>query len=39
MLKLVIYAVMNRIYSNEGYQKAYKRDINFMYLLEGMPAP
>lgn len=31
MLKLVIYAAMNRIYSS--------RDINFMYLLEGMPAP
>ena len=39
MLKLVIYAVMNRIYSSRDIQKACKRDINFMYLLEGMPAP
>jgi len=39
MLKLVIYAVMNRIYSSSDIQKACKRDINFMYLLEGMPAP
>ena len=37
MLKLVIYAVMNRIYSSRDIQKACKRDINFMYLLEGMP--
>ena len=39
MLKLVIYAVMNRIYSSSDIQKACKRDINFMCLLEGMPAP
>ena len=39
MLKLVIYAVMNRIYSSRDIQKACKRDINFMCLLEGMPAP
>ncbi len=39
MLKLVIYAVMNRIYSSRDIQKACKRDINFMYLLEGVPAP
>ena len=39
MLKLVIYAVMNRIYSSRDIQKACKRDINFMYLLEGMPTP
>jgi len=39
MLKLVIYAVMNRIYSSRDIRKACKRDINFMYLLEGMPAP
>ena len=39
MLKLVIYAAMNRIYSSRDIQKACKRDINFMYLLEGMPAP
>jgi transposase len=39
MLKLVIYAAMNRIYSSRDIRKACKRDINFMYLLEGMPAP
>ena len=39
MLKLVIYAAMNRIYSSRDIRKACKRDVNFMYLLEGMPAP
>lgn len=39
MLKIVLYAAMNRIYSSRDIQKACKRDINFMYLLEGMPAP
>ena len=39
MLKLVIYAAMNRIYSSRDIREAWKRDINFMYLLEGMPAP
>ena len=39
ILKLVIYAAMNRIYSSRAIRKACKRDINFMYLLEGMPAP
>ena len=33
MLKLVIYAAMNRIYSSRDIRKACKRDINFMYLL------
>ena len=35
MLKLVIYAAMNRIYSSRDIRKACKRDINFRYLLEG----
>ena len=39
MLKIVIYAAMNRIYSSRDIESACKRDINFMYLLEGMPAP
>ena len=39
MLKLVIYAAMNRFDSSRDIRKACKRDINFMYLLEGMPAP
>jgi transposase len=39
MFKIVIYAAMNRIYSSRDIESACKRDINFMYLLEGKPAP
>ncbi len=39
LLKIVIYAGMNRIYSSREIEKYCKRDINFMYLLEGNPAP
>lgn len=39
MLKLLLYAYMNRTYSSRDIQLACNRDINFMYLLEGMPAP
>ena len=39
MLKIVIYAAMNRIYLSRDIESACKRDINLMYLLEGMPAP
>ena len=39
MMKIMIYAAMNRIYSSRDIETACKRDINFMYLLEGMPAP
>ena len=39
MLKLIIYAAVDRIYSSRDIRKACKRDINFMYLLEGMPVP
>jgi transposase len=39
MLKVVIYAAMNRIYSSRDIESACKRDINFMYLLDSMPAP
>ncbi len=39
MLKIAIYASMNRIYSSRDIESACKRDINYMYLLEGMPAP
>ena len=39
MLKITIYAAMNRIYSSRDIESACKRDINFMYLLEGAPAP
>ena len=39
MLKIVIYAAINRIYSSRDIESSCKRDINFMYLLEGAPAP
>ena len=34
MLKIMIYAAMNRIYSSRDIEKACRRDINFLYLLE-----
>lgn len=39
MLKIMLYAYMNRIYSSRGMESACQRDINFMYLLEGIKAP
>ena len=30
---------MNRLFSSREIETACRRDINFMYLLEGMPAP
>lgn len=39
MLKIIIYAGMNRIYSSRDIERSCRRDINFMYLLEGKPAP
>jgi len=39
LFKIVIYAAMNRIYSSRDIEKACRRDINFMYLLEGKTAP
>ena len=39
LLKIVLYAAMNRIYSSRDIESSCRRDINFMYLLEGMPAP
>ena len=39
MLKVVLYAAMNRLYSSRDIESACKRDINFMFLLEGAPAP
>ena len=39
MLKIIIYAGMNRIYSSRDIESSCRRDINFMYLLEGKPAP
>jgi len=39
MFKIIIYAAMNRIYSSRDIETACRRDINFMYLLDGMPVP
>ncbi len=39
MLKILIYAAMNRIYSSRDVESSCKRDINFIYLLDGAPAP
>ena len=39
LLKVTIYGRMNRQYSCRDVETSCKRDINFMYLLEGDPAP
>lgn len=39
MLKIILYAYMNRIYSSMEIEKACRQNICFMYLLEGRPAP
>ncbi len=39
MLKIVLYSYMNHNYSSRLMETSCKRDINFMYLLEGMSAP
>lgn len=39
LFKIMVYASMNRIYSSRDIETACHRDINFMYLLEGKPAP
>lgn len=39
MLKILLYAYMNGKYASREIEKACKRDINFMYLLEGKSAP
>lgn len=39
MLKILIYGYMNRLFSSRRIELACKRDINFMYLLEGKDAP
>ncbi len=35
LFKIMVYASMNRIYSSRDIETACRRDINFMYLLEG----
>ena len=39
LFKIMVYASMNRIYSSRDIETACRRDINFMDLLEGKPAP
>ena len=39
LLKIVLYSYMNGDYSSRYMELNCKRDINFMFLLEGIPAP
>lgn len=39
MLKILVYAYMNGIYTSRKIEEACRRDINFMWLLEGKKAP
>ena len=39
LLKIVLYSYMNGDYSSRSMELKCKRDINFMFLLEGAPAP
>lgn len=39
MLKVMLYANMNHIYSSRRIESSCRRDVNFMYLLEGAHAP
>lgn len=39
MLKLMLYAYLDGKYSSRDMEKACRRDINYMYLLEGKPVP
>lgn len=39
MLKVMLYAYMNHIYTSRRIESACQRDVNFMYLLEGIQAP
>ena len=39
MLKVMLYAYMEGIYSSRKIEKACKRDLNFKWLLEGYPVP
>lgn len=39
LLKIVLYSYMNGDYSSRSMEQNCRRDINFMYLLEGMPVP
>lgn len=39
LLKVVLYSYMNGDFSSRSMESNCKRDINFMFLLEGAPAP
>lgn len=39
MLKMVLYSYMNHSFSSRSMERSCRRDINFMYLLEGSPVP
>lgn len=39
LLKIIIYAYMNGLYSSRAMELACRRDINFMFLLNGASAP
>lgn len=39
LLKIVLYAYMNNLFSTRSIEAVCRRDINFMYLLEGKKAP
>ncbi|MDS0528584.1 IS1182 family transposase [Clostridium sp. SHJSY1] len=39
MLKIMIYSYMNNLYSSRKVENACRRDINFMFLLEGSNVP
>ena len=39
MLKILLYAYLEGIYASRGIEKACQKNVDFMYLLEGKPAP
>ena len=39
MLKIMLYAYHEHNYSSRGIEKSCRRDINYMYLLEGRTSP
>lgn len=39
MLKIVLYSYMNHNYASRAMELSCRRDINFMYLLDGLPVP
>ena len=39
LFKIMVYGYMNGIYASRGIERACRRDINFMWLLQGQKAP